>query len=92
MPYIRCSSCQITTYSPVSARAEPACPSCGGPVEVFEAGDLQEEVRQRLHDAQDEVTEASGSPQVGRGTRTADARKELRRVDGAVPQAESEGP
>lgn len=90
MPYIRCSSCQITTYSPVSARAEPACPSCGGPVEVFEAGDLQEEVRQRLHDAQDEVSAASDSSRRGRGTRTADARKELRRVDGAVPQAEPE--
>ncbi len=90
MPYVRCPSCHITTYSPVSARRQPACPSCRGPIEVFGAGGLQEEVRRRLHNAQNEASEDGDTPQEGRGTRAADVRKELRRVDGAAPQEESE--
>jgi len=88
VPYVRCPSCRITAYSPISATRRSACPNCGEPIEVPRAGGLQDGVTRRVADAQNDVNEKGDTPPEGRGTRAAAARKKLRKVDDEIPQEE----
>ena len=83
MPYVRCPSCEVAFFSPLSARTESECPNCAAPVEALRAGEAAALIAQ-------DRTDRPENPPDRPGERATAARKELRRIDDAAPQEDSD--